>query len=94
MAGVNDMQKRLLGGSRGPGEVVQQLQQLLAVKCRAEAAKDVRMKHALEDRDLAIARADRAELLLRMHEGILQDNVTRITGRIRAGQEEESVEKN
>jgi hypothetical protein len=94
LAGVNDMQKRLLGGSRGPGEVVQQLQQLLAVKCRAEAAKDVRMKHALEDRDLAIARADRAELLLRMHEGILQDNVTRITGRIRAGQEEESVEKN
>ena len=67
-----------LGGT--PGETVRRLQQLLAVKCRSEAAKETRLKHALEDRDVAMARAERAEVLLRMHEGLLDDSVDRLAG--------------
>ena len=40
-------------------QVVAQLQQLLVIKSRSEAAKDVRVQHALEDRDRATARAER-----------------------------------
>lgn len=79
LKGLQELQRKLISGSCGHNkEVVLQLQQLLAVKCRGDAAKDVRLQHALQDRDEAVARAERAEKMLRLHEGLRDDNLVRL----------------